>query len=141
MADTGYQSCLAGAKLLHRLGLQTHHLIPVTMQMSAANDKQIRILGALILRISGKSTDGTTLQTRQIVYFTDGSDKVYLSKQACIVLGMITDNFPNIGETNQALATFDRQTQDVKPPLQSWYSMTATCTCPRRQPPPPVWVS
>ena len=38
IADTGCQSCLAGVKLLHKLGLQIHHLIPVTMKMTATND-------------------------------------------------------------------------------------------------------
>ena len=65
------------------------------MQMSTVNDKQICILGALILRISGKATDGTTLQTRQIVYFTDGSDKVYLINRRALVVILFLDSEKN----------------------------------------------
>ncbi|CAG2221850.1 unnamed protein product [Mytilus edulis] len=54
MADTGCQSCLAGIKVIHRLGINQTELIPVNMKMHAANNKGITILGATILRISGK---------------------------------------------------------------------------------------
>ena len=139
IADTGCQSCLAGVKLLHRLGLQTHHLIPVTMKMNAANDNRIRILGALALRISGTATDGNTLQTRQIVYFTDNSDKLYISKQACIALGMITDKFPTIGEVDRTLTSgIDAAVEPVddRPPTIPGPAPNTPCTCPQRQLPP-----
>ena len=137
IADTGCQSCLAGVKLLHQLGLQIHHLIPVTMKMTAANENRIRILGALILRISGNTTNATNLQTRQIVYFTDSSDKLYLSKQACVSLGMITDKFPTIGEVhNTCLTNDDMITEETAPITNPWSPLTAPCSCPRRQPPP-----
>ena len=57
MADTGCQSCLAGANILHPLGLTEDDLIPVTMKMHAANsnNNRITILGATILRFSGKA--------------------------------------------------------------------------------------
>ncbi len=94
MADTGCQSCLAGTKLLSKLGLERKHLIPVTMKMTAANNRSIGIAGALVLRISGTSPSGETLGTRQIVYFTDSTDRLFLSKQACVALGMISHRFP-----------------------------------------------
>ena len=55
MADTGCQSCLGGMRLLLRLGMTADDLIPVSMKMHAANGKGINILGAAILRFSGKS--------------------------------------------------------------------------------------
>ena len=78
IADTGCQSCLADVSLLPKLGLQDRHLIPVSMKMTAANRQSIKILGALVLRISGTCPSGETLQTRQIVYFTDSSDRLFL---------------------------------------------------------------
>ena len=65
MADTGCQSCLAGIRVVHRLGLSTGDLIPVTMQMHVANNNGIKILGALVLRFSGMTKDGARLETRQ----------------------------------------------------------------------------
>jgi hypothetical protein len=49
MADTVCQSCLAGLKVIHRLGLRESDLIPVTMQMHTATYGGIRILGAIVL--------------------------------------------------------------------------------------------
>ena len=73
MADTGCQSCLASLTIIKRLGLRQTNLIPVTMRMYAANNKGITILGATILRFSGKCKSGATLETRQITYVTDSS--------------------------------------------------------------------
>ncbi len=58
MADTGCQSCLASIKAIRRLGLRKRDLIPVTLKMHAANNKGITILGAVILRLSGKDKSG-----------------------------------------------------------------------------------
>ena len=58
MADTGCQSCLTGIKVIHRLGLLQTDLIPVTMKMHAANNKGIKILGAAILRLTGRDSQG-----------------------------------------------------------------------------------
>ena len=79
MADTGCQSCLASMKVIHRLGLRADDLIPVSMRMHAANNNGITILGAAIMRFSGTSPSGQTLETRQIVYVTSDSDKLFLS--------------------------------------------------------------
>jgi hypothetical protein len=79
MADTGCQSCLASIKVIRRLGLGKPDLIPVTFKMHAANNKGITILGAVILRFSGKDAMGNTIDTRQITYVTDNSNKLFLS--------------------------------------------------------------
>ena len=99
MADTGCQSCLAGIKIAHRLGLNERILIPVTLKMHAANNRNIKILGATIIHFSGTNSAGEMFETRQVVYITDSSDKLFLSREACTALDIITDNFPTIGET------------------------------------------
>ena len=90
MADTGCQSCLSGVDLLRKLHLNNSDLHPVSMSMTAANDKRINIIGALPLRITGISPSGISHTTRQIVYFTDSTNKLFLSKQACESLGIIS---------------------------------------------------
>ena len=92
LADTGCYSCLAGVKLVYRLGLKLCDLIPVTMQMHAANNNGIKILGRLELHFSGITGDGKRLKTCQIMHITDTSNKLFLSKEACITLGMISPN-------------------------------------------------
>ena len=124
MADTGCQSCLAGTALLTKMGLRRHHLLPVNMKMTAANHGTIDIIGALALRISGTSPSHTERETRQMVYFTTSTDRMFLSKQACIALGIIPASFPTIGVSSA---------KDTPPPD----TQTSTCTCPRRKPPPP----
>ena len=125
-ADTGCQSCLAASDLLLQLGLNKHNLIPVTMKMSAANNLGITIIGALPLRITGTSPTGVKHTTRQIVYFTPSTKRMFLSKQACAALGLISPNFPTVGET---LETSD---QPVTLPAANH-----PCQCPKRATPPP----
>ena len=135
MADTGCQSCLAGTVLLSKLGLNKKHLIPVTMKMNAANNCRIDIAGALVLRISGTSPSGEALETRQIVYFTDSSNRLFLSKQACVALGMISTRFPTIGEAAgpDGASVASSATSLTPTPATC---LTPTCGCPRRQAPP-----
>ena len=132
MADTGCQSCLAGIKVIRRLGLKHSDLIPVTLKMHAANSKGITILGAAILRFSGTDKTGNTFETRQITYVTDNSDKLFLSREACINLGMITATFPTIGEVGRVQTA---NASDVHPTAGDGDSATE-CDCPRRQLPP-----
>lgn len=129
LADTGCQSCLAGFQCIQRLGLTTHDLIPVKIKMHTANDQPINILGAVIIRISGVNRHGGTTETRQFTYITNDSDKLFLSKGACIDLGMITNNFPTVDETTaNAFAGGDASAD----------SSTTNCTCPKRTLPPPL---
>ena len=98
MADTGCQSCLCGLQIIRKLGMSEKDLMPVTMRMHAANKQDIKILGAAIVRLCGISKTGKQLQTRQILYITDNADKLFISREACIALGMISKDFPAIGE-------------------------------------------
>ena len=115
MADTGYQSCLVGIGVTQQMGLSTKDFIPVSMKMKAANNKGIRILGAVVIRFAG-NTGTRRLETRQIAYVTDTSDRIFLSRAACVDLGMISDKFPTLGEVNLATSEL--------------------CDCPRRAKPP-----
>ena len=129
MADTGCQSCLASMQVIQRLGLNERDLIPVTTHMYAANNRGIKILGAVILRLSGPSQSGKILETRQVTYVTRESNKFFLSREACTELGLITESFPTVGETAanphaSNSPVFSAQT-------------TSPCHCPWRQPPPP----
>lgn len=51
--------------------------------MHAMNDNGIKILGAVILRFSGRSLFGKTLASCQIMYITGDWDKLFLSWEAC----------------------------------------------------------
>ena len=91
-------SCLVVIDTIRRLGLSWEHLITGTMKMHAANSQGINTLGAVIFRFSGKSIDGQALETCQTTYITDNSDKLFLIREPCIGLGMISRSFPCIGK-------------------------------------------
>ena len=105
MADTGCQSCIAGLKAIKRLGIQKKNLIQATVKMSSANETSLQILGAAILRFTGMRPDGKCCQTRQIVCVTDSTDKISLSREGCVALGLISKDFPTIGEVKSIAAT------------------------------------
>ena len=78
MADTGCQSCLVGLKIMQKFGLSSDSFIPVNMRMHSADDHNIPVLGAAVLRLSGVDQLGTKRVTRQIVYITGNTDKFFL---------------------------------------------------------------
>ena len=94
IADTGCQSCLAGTSLLKQLGLKVSNLTPTSMKMRAANRDPIQILGALALRITCMDDSRQKRTTRQIVYISNATDKIFLSMEACRDLGIIPPTFP-----------------------------------------------
>ncbi len=124
MADTGCQSCLASFSMIQRLGIKKSDLMPVTLKMHAANSKDINILGAVILCFSGKDASGKLVETRQMTYVTNNSDKVFLSYKACINLGLITEAFPMVGEFANTSEVHDT-------PCISTAIEVALCGCPR----------
>ena len=141
MADTGCQSCLASLKIIQRFGLLEKDLIPVTLHMVAANNKGINILGASILRFSGELKSGTTLETRPITYITSDSERLFLSREACVALSMICDQFPTVGEasllTTPPLSDTSAGMANAIPVEIPKSALTSPCNCPRRQKPSP----
>ena len=134
MADTGCQSCLVSMSIVRRMGLNEKDLIPVSMQMQAANSNSIEILGAVILRLTGKSKSNEIYTTKQMVYVTKDSNKLFLSREACIALHMISDKFPTIGEVNQISKIESPPNKGESISIES--AITCPCECPRRELPP-----
>ena len=127
VADTGCQSCLAGISILKPLGITKSDLIPTSMKMKAANQNAISILGALVFRITGFTQSGRPVTTRQIVYLTDSTDKLFLSREACVALGLLPMGFPS----------FDTPAPDdglSANPIND----AEECHCPQREAPPPI---
>ena len=101
--------------------------------MHAAINNAINIIGAVVLRFCGQSTSGDSLETRQLTYITDSSDKLFLSREACVALGMISLKFPRIGE---ALTVQESDSVDSGPNPDVPHDV-APCGCRKRSPPPP----
>ena len=128
MADTGCQSCQAGSNIVKKLGLSPKDLIPVTLKMHAANSNNIAILGAAIIRLSGNGKS-----SRQIVYVTNATNKLFISRETCVDLGIIRDSFP--------LQPADTQSTKAKDTANHTNAVSAMptphqCQYPRRTTPP-----
>ena len=121
LADTGCQSCLAGSQILRHLGVKPDNLMDVTTTMRAADNRSIPILGALPLMITATDGAGNETQTTQLTYITESiGDTIYLSREACTDLRIVSPDFPSVGHDITCAAT----PQDP-------------CSCPTRQLPPP----
>ena len=136
MADTGCQSCLVGFKLIEKLGLSSKDLIPVNMWMHSADNRDILILGATIVRLSGGYQLGDERTTRQIAYITYSTDKLFLSREACVDLGIIPAQFPIVGEVHA-------RTDHPAPPGANCAGSSRDptlldCNCLRQIKPPPL---
>ena len=137
MADTGCQSCLVSLGIIRRLGLSEADLIPVTTRMRAANNSGISILGAVILRLTGTTTPEQHLTTRQIAYVTNESDRLFISRETCQDLGIISERFPTIGETHSPQHNHTATTSVGSADETCQQPKLQACDCPQRQAPPP----
>ena len=97
ITDTGAQSSLMGYKIFRKCGLKDRSLIPVRRRMVAANNEGIRILGAILLRVTGKDSSGNSFETAEMVYVSDSTDQFYLSCHAMEQLRIIGPDFPSVG--------------------------------------------
>ena len=122
LADTGCQSCLTGTAVAEQLGLGPSDYIKVDMKMRTADNKDIPIAGAIPLLITTTDDQGRSVHSKQMTYVTKAlHDKIYLSREACTDLGIITPTFPKATANHQCAAAGNDN----------------TCNCPKREKPPP----
>ena len=79
MADTGAQSCLWSMTGFLAAGFTPSDLIPVSIDLVAANKSPIKIAGAIILRLQGHSPDSEPLSCATMVYVSEAARVFYLS--------------------------------------------------------------
>ena len=133
VADTGAMTMVAGEELVAALGLTESDLIPVSIKLSAANNSKLQILGGIFIKVCGRSKAGEEISTRQLCYIQKGDKKVYLSENACKNLGLISPNFPLVGDCLDvdAINTGVSGTQHGCKLTDS-----GKCSCPTREMPP-----
>ena len=86
-----------GPRELSKLGLMENDLLEVEMKLNGANGSQLRIMGGVFLVISGTDAAGKTWETNQLCYVAEGVEKLLLSKEACVKLGILPESFPSVG--------------------------------------------
>ena len=130
VADTGAMTMVAGKDLVQSLGLEISDLIPVKTKLTAAGNTKLNILGGLFIRVGGKE-----LTTRQLCYIQDTDSKIYLSRNACENLGIISKKFPRIGDHHISYLSGSSEISDIK--CTKTCSDKQKCSCPERENPPP----
>jgi ribosomal protein L44E len=142
VTDSGAQSCLWSRKEFLSSGFSMKDLIPVRHTMRAANCVSIEIDGAVLLRLSGPSSEGEHYEAAVMVYVSPDVRSFFLSKDAMVQLGVIAPTFPRIGSasvhTPQAAQLssqeMDKHTELCNPEDNS--TNVASCGCLRRRLPP-----
>ena len=142
--DTGAQLTVSGIKFIHTLGITKSELIPLSHGVSAANNSGLGLLGGAFVTFQGTGPSGAITETRQLCYVSNDAEGVYLSKAACIDLGLINKEFPVIGtfgalEANSYKDTdFNSLNKDIE--MYASYSSKndRSCKCPDRELPPPI---
>ena len=99
MADSGAQSCLWSMNGFRAAGFSNEHLIPVNMDLVAANKSPISIEGAALLRLQGFSPKGDHITCASMVYISNQAKGFYLSREAMMDLGIVSQDFPTVGTT------------------------------------------
>ena len=92
------------------------------------------------LVISGTDAAGKMWETNQLCYVAEGVEKLLLSKEACMKLGIISKSFPAVGSTAQQDPVVaevgnvpDTDQFDLEPCAPE---ADGSCKCPRREPVP-----
>ena len=102
LPDTGAQMVVAGLDLVHKLGVTKKELFPVSSGIKAANDEGLKLIGGLLITVSAAGSDGITRAGSHMCYVSENVTRLFLSKEACRDLGIIGENFPEIGSSDTA---------------------------------------
>ena len=142
VTDSGAQSCLWSRRECLASGFSMKDLIPVLHTMRAANRAPIAIDGAVLLRLSGSSAEGSNFEAAVMVYISPDARSFFLSKDAMIQLGVIAPTFPQIGSaaahTPQVAQVSVHEVDEATElsNLEDKDTDVASCGCLRRRLPP-----
>ena len=127
------------------MGLSKKDLVPVNMKIKAANSGGLELLGGVFMKITGYSSSGRKWESRQMAYCAKGCDRLFLSKQACMELGILDQDFPKIGRFGSSDICCNDESGDKgenpriftgKCEVFTNMDGEETCSCPRRTLPP-----
>ena len=142
LVDTGAQMVVVDLKTVYSMGLGKKHVIPVGMKIKAANTGGLKLIGGILVKITGRNKDGVMRSTRQLAYVAEEVSRVFLSRKACEDLGIIPSSFPIIGAFGiEADSTVDNiVNDDFTGVIKSFKSCdgldNGKCSCPTRELPP-----
>ena len=140
VVDSGAQSCLWSRSDFLASGFSIGDLIPVRHAMKAANAAPISIDGAILLRLSGRSKQDALIEAAVMTYVSPDAKSFFLSREAMVQLGIISQDFPQLGSTASQLSHSECDNVeggDMSSGESSFESSPrADCGCLKREPPP-----
>ena len=96
LPDTGSQIVVAGPDLLKKLNVSKHELFNVSANIQTGDCKRLQLIGGLIISISAMGPDGNQRISNHMCYIGEKIETLFLSRNACINLGIISKTFPSI---------------------------------------------
>ena len=92
LCDTGAQMCVTGTDVGQRMGLRKRDMVPVALRFSVADNVEVQMVGAAFMSITGRGG----VKNNQMVYIASKLEDFYISKEACMSLGIIPYAFPAV---------------------------------------------
>lgn len=137
--DTGAQMSLAPLSLLAKMGINQDTTFPLQSRVAGASAEPIQLLGGIIVEITGTTPSGATNSCLQLLYISNAVKEIYMSLDACIQLGVVSKNFPEVSDINQVASL-------VNTPEEGGHGQCTNtgvvlpedtpCSCPNRTLPP-----
>ena len=145
VADTGAQSDLLSLSDFLACGFPREQLIPVNMDLSAANRSPISIEGAFFANLTTTTKRGTEKSCRSMVYVSSSIQAMYLSYESLLNLSIIQDTFPYPQDRDPSVNIPDPVHE--LPPINAIRAINGgcsapytdtdiPCSCPQREPTP-----
>ena len=134
MTDSGAQSCLWSMNGFLSAGFTKADLLPVSIELLAANKSPINIAGAIIVRLQGyHKARGKKFSCASMVYVSEDANGFYLSCEAMIDLAIVPPNFPSVGA---AASDYEQQLYGQKA-TDHYRALNAGCSEPSSNPESP----
>ena len=141
-ADTGAQLTVLPASLLENMGIKLESIFPVQSRLNGAQNAPIMVEGGILLVITATNPQtGVSKTSHQLCYVSRLVTSTFLSFSACIDLGLVPDNFPEVGSCDFTAppASVQTLTSPSSPRCSNSgvpTSSSDSCSCPRRELPP-----
>ena len=136
IADSGAQTCLWSSSEFYAAGFSDSDLLPVQMDLMAANKSPIPIKGSILLRIHCSSADGEKVSTAAMVYVSRMAKGLYLSMEMLLDLGILSQNFPAITLMAVSSEICNNEREPVSQEKIKKCHLGTSCSCPTRCSPP-----
>ena len=133
VCDTGAAICCTGALNIDKVGINSSEILQSNLKLYAADRRQLYIKGCAPVQISTTDIHGSIVTIKEMLYFVEGLQRTFLSKDALVDLGVIPTKFPlaELSKMPEVSEITDEGEED---------KASAECECPKRcvAPEPPV---